>query len=112
MLQQAVSDIAGCHHPNLVGLRLLKALFMTEPWCTPVTAIWCWQAEIAAKLVAKAQRLARLAKADAGARLELQRSVSAAASSFHRDGIHQKSPSRTASVSQPHAAHTSKEHLD
>lgn len=69
------------------------------------------QAEIAAKLVAKAQCLARLAKADAGARLELQRSVSAAASSFHRDGTHQKSLSRTASVSQPHAASTSEDYL-
>ena len=87
---------------------------MNGPLYTLVTGPWCWQAEIAAKLVAKAQHLARIAKADAAGRLELQRSASATASSLHRVGTEQKHMGRTASVSQScvtHAANASEEHL-
>lgn len=87
---------------------------MNVPLYTLVTSPWCWQAEIAAKLVAKAQRLARIAKADASGRLELQRSASATASSLHRGRTEQKHLGRSASVSQScvtHAANASKEHL-
>lgn len=87
---------------------------MNGPMCTLVTRLECWQAETAAKLVAKAQRLARIAKADAAGRLELQRSASATASSLHRNGTEQKHLGRPASVSQSYVTHptsASKEHL-
>ena len=89
---------------------------MCEQACVhPVTRLWCWQAEIAAKLVAKAQCLARIAKADAIGRLKLQRSTSAAtASSLHRGGSEHKHLGKTASVSHnyfAHAASASKDRL-